>query len=546
MDGRILINNKRITTPETRSSINPATLEPVGDFFIADSRLCAQAIESAEAAFPGWRKTSHSEKAKIFLRAKEIMVGRQEEIASLITAEKGSPLVESLSAEVFSALEILDYYIHAKTRLQSHKIPHHVALFKHKKSSFHFQPLGPTLIISPWNFPFIIPICDILSTVSAGNTAVLRPSSTTPLQALLIGEIFSEAGLPPGVLNVINSSTTQAEEMIQNPKIQTVMFTGSVPIGKRIMELASRNLTNITLELGGKDPMIVCRDADLERAARGAVWLAFMNCGQSCGSVERVYVDESIHETFVEKVVDLAGLISVGNPIEDNIDMGPMTTEGQLSVVEDHIEEAVSKGAKILLGGQRIKNLPGYFIQPAVLSHCDHTMKIMTEETFGPVLPIMPFSSLDQAVELANDSPYGLTASVWTRNRAEAQRLAEEIEAGTVTINDHMYSFTEPKAIWGGIKQTGIGRNHGPYGQLFLINIKYISLDFLGNKGPFWWFPYKPELGRLLSKAILFFHHRKISGRIKALFSLFPHMKTVLGSLPLTNFIKSMPRIFRK
>lgn len=545
MDGRILIGGERISTEETRQSINPATLEPIGAYFLAGSDLCARAIHAAREAFPDWKELPFHEKGIPLRRVRDIIVRRQEEIAALITAEKGSPLVES-SVEVFGSLEVLDYYIQTKTRLQSHRIPHHVALFKHKKSSFHFQPLGPTLIISPWNFPFLIPMCDILGAITAGNTAVLRPSSTTPLLALLIGEIFTEAGLPPGTLNVVNSSTAQAEEMIIHPDIQTVMFTGSVPVGKRIMELASRNLTNITLELGGKDPMIVCRDADLDRAARGAVWLAFMNCGQSCGSVERVYVDEQVKDEFIEKVTALAREIKVGDPREDGIDMGPMTTEGQLRVVEDHISDAVAKGAELLMGGQRIRELPGHFLQPAVLSGCDHSMKIMTIETFGPVLPVMAFSSLDQAVGLANDSLYGLTASVWTRNRSTAARLADRLETGSVTINDHMYSFTEPRAIWGGIKQTGIGRNHGPYGQLFLVNIKYISHDFLRNGGPFWWFPYKPELKRLLQNAILFFHHRRISGRIKAFVALLPQLKIILPAVPLGNFIKSLPRIFRK
>lgn len=546
MYGRILIGGEWISTGEVRSSINPATLEPIGDYALAGSDLCAQAIQAAKEAFPVWREIPFHNKGMILRRVRDIIVRRQEEIAALITAEKGSPLVESLSVEVFSSLEALDYYIQTKTRLQSHRIPHHVALFKHKKSSFHFQPLGPTLIISPWNFPFLIPVCDILSAITAGNTAVLRPSTTTPLLALLIGEIFTEAGLPPGTLNVVNSSTAQAEEMIIHPDVQTVMFTGSVPIGKRIMELASRNLTNITLELGGKDPMIVCRDADLDRAARGAVWLAFMNCGQSCGSVERVYVDEQVQDDFIEKVAALARRIKVGDPKEDGIDMGPMATESQLGVVEDHISDAVEKGAELLLGGQRIRELPGYFIQPSVLRGCDHSMKIMTIETFGPVLPVMAFSSLDQAVALANDSPYGLTASIWTRNRSTAARMAERIETGSVTINDHMYSFTEPRAIWGGIKQTGIGRNHGPYGQLFLVNIKYVSQDFLKNGGPFWWFPYKPELKRLLENAIKFFHHNRMTCRIKAFFKLLPQLKIILPAVPLTSFIKSLPRIFRK
>lgn len=546
MDGRLLINNQRIVSGRTRLSLNPATLESLGDFYLADGELCRQSIEAAKEAFPLWRQTSFREKAELLNRVRDILVREKDRAASLITAEKGSPLAESFAVELLSSLETLDYYIRSKTRLQSHRIPHHVSLFKHKKSKFHFQPLGPTLIISPWNFPFMIPMVDTLSAITAGNTVVLRPSTTTPLLALFLGEVFVEAGFPPGVVNVVNCPAAQAEEMILNPDIQTIMFTGSVPTGKRIMELASRNLTNLTLELGGKDPMIVCRDADVDRAARGAAWLAFMNSGQSCGSVERVYVDERIKEAFTEKVAALTKQIRVGLPHENGVDMGPMTTEGQLQVVEEHISDAVEKGARLLTGGDRVSDLPGYFIRPAVLSGCDHTMKIMMEETFGPTLPIMGFSDVDQAVSLANDSPFGLTASVWTRSKPTAALLADRIEAGTVTVNDHMYSFSEPKAIWGGIKQTGIGRNHGPYGQLFQVNIKYVSQDFLRNKGPFWWFPYMPDLKKLFSTAVLSFHHKKLSSRLRALISLFPHLKTIFKSHPPSNFLKSLPRILRR
>ncbi len=547
MDKRLLINNHKIETPETIESINPATLEPVGEVCLASSEECRGAVEAAKSAFPGWRDISIKEKKNIFRQAKKILLHRSEDVARLITEEKGSPLPESLSGEVMGILEALDYYIQTLgNSLRPIKMKHHMSFFYHKRGSFHFQPLGVTLVISPWNFPFYLPACDVLSALTAGNTVVFRPSTSTPLTGLLIGEIFVEAGLPPGVMNVVNCQTSLAEELILNPKVQTIMFTGSVPTGKRIMELASRNMSNIVLELGGKDPMIVLKDADLERASRGAVWGAFMNCGQSCASVERLYVDQEVAEEFCQKVVDFTKKIKVGNPLDPGVDMGPLANPSQLKTVEEHIQEAREKGAQILWGGEKIKDLPGYFLQPTVLSDVDHSMKIMREETFGPTLPIMTFSDPEEAVSLANDSIYGLTASVWTKNKKTASWLGDRIETGTVTVNDHMSSAIEPAALWGGIKQTGIGRSHGIFGLQDLTNIKFVSLDFSRKKNLMWWYPYSVSWQKLLEKALVLFYHDRLKEKAKAVFGLLAHFLRIKEGSPLLNYIKSLPRFLRK
>ena len=546
-DGRLIISGKRQATSETIISKSPATLEPIGEASLAAQAQCAEAISAAAGAFPAWRGLPLADKKKIFHSARRILLDRKSEAARLISLEKGSPITESMIVEVLGSLNALDYYSHhLEKSFRSQRVRPSVPLFAHKKSAFHFQPLGPTLVISPWNFPFLIPLYDVTAAMVAGNTVVLRPSTSTPLIALFLGEIFAEAGLPPGVLNVVPCRAAQAEEMITNPKIQTVMFTGSVPIGKRVMELASRNLTTVVLELGGKDPMVVLRDADIEKAARGAVWTGFMNCGQSCASIERVYVAREIAEKFIARVVDLTRELKVGNPLDPDIDMGPMTTLGQLQTVEDHIRDAREKGAEVLAGGERIQNLPGYFIAPTVLTRVNHTMKVMTEETFGPVLPIMTFSGVDEAIALANDCAYGLTASVWTRDRRSAAALAAKLEAGTVTINDHMYSFTEPRAIWGGIKQTGTARSHGPYGLLHLQNIKFVSSEFLSKKTPLWWFPYaRPKLA-IVEKALILLHDGRFRTKLRALASLLPFLKTVGRAVPISGVLRISARLFRK
>lgn len=547
LDGNLIIDGKRIETSQRKDSLNPATLEVLGKYSLASTKDCHAAIQAAKQAFLEWKSTPIPVKQKIFREAKKILLKKSEDAAHLITREKGSPLPESFASEVFAGLEALDYYArNLEDLLRPRAVKHSVSLFLNKKSSFRLEGLGPTLIISPWNFPFIIALYDVLSALSSGNTVILRPSSSTPFIGLMAGEILSAAGLPPGVLNVVNCKILQAEEMIAHPDIKTVMFTGSVSTGKRIMELASRNLTNLALELGGKDPMVVCADADIERAARGATWAAFMNCGQSCGSVERVYVDQKIAEEFTRRVVDLTRKIKVGDPIDPGVEMGPMVTFSQLKTVKDHIQEARDLGARILIGGKNETALPGYFLNPTVLTDVDHTMKIMKEETFGPVLPIMTFADPTEAVSMANDSHLGLTSSIWTKSKKTATWMTERLEAGSITVNDHMFSFIEPAAIWGGIKQTGMGRSHGPFGLQELVNIKFVSFDFLGRKKQIWWFPYDKGLMPLLKKSAVLYHHSRVREKLKTLVSLVPFLKRIAEGSSLANFIKSSPRYLRK
>ena len=546
LDGRFFIANERLASQEKIRVENPATLEQLGEAFLASSEDCGRAVEAAKQAFPLWRSISAEEKQKIFLKAKAILVRRASEIARLITMEKGTPLFESLAVEVLTIMENLNYYGRSQKRSKtSRKVRAYIPFFAHKKNRYLFQALGPALVISPWNFPFMIPFMDVISELFVGNTVVLRPSTSTPFSALAIGEVMAEAGLPAGVLNIVPCRVPLAEEMIVNPKIQSISFTGSVGVGKRIMELASRNLTNVVLELGGKDPTIVLADADLELAARGTVWAALMNSGQSCASVERVYVAEEVADRFVGRVLEITRSLRVGNPLEGGVDLGPMENLAQLKVVEEHLQDAVDKGAKVLCGGRRLDNLPGYFFEPTILTNVNHKMKIMTEETFGPVLPIMTFRNLEEAMALANDSHYGLTASVWTRDKKAGAWIAERLETGGVTINDHMMTFNEPRAIWGGIKQTGMGRTHGPYGLLEIANIKFVSADFSGKKDRIWWYPYPASKQLVMEKAVALMHQRRFGAKLKALFSILPSLRLVRAATPFKSLLKITSRLFR-
>jgi succinate-semialdehyde dehydrogenase/glutarate-semialdehyde dehydrogenase len=341
---------------------------------------------------------------------------------------------------------------------------------------------------------------------------VLKPASSTTLVGLRLGELCVKAGLPPGVVNVVATDDAVAQSLVEDPGVAKIVFTGSVATGRKIMGAAARNLTPVVLELGGKDPAVVCRDADLGRAARGIVWGAFVNSGQTCASVERVYVEKEVAEAFVARVVEETRKLRVGDPSRAGTDLGPLSLERQRAIVRDHVEDARSRGATVLTGGAA-PEAPGYFYPPTVLTGVDPSMKVMREETFGPVLPIMAVDGLDEAIRLANDSPYGLTASGWTRDPATARRLERELSAGVVTINDCVASFGEPTAPWGGMRQSGIGRTHGRAGLLEMVQAKYVSAEAGGRTAP-WWFPYDGEYARMMMVVNRALHGRSLGTRL--------------------------------
>jgi acyl-CoA reductase-like NAD-dependent aldehyde dehydrogenase len=499
----------------TRAALQPATGRPFAQVSLLDLAQAREAIATARSAFPAWSRLTFAERGRHLLRLRAAVLEDAEEVARLIAEEQGKPEAEAHAVEIFPALEALKHLaLHAEDVLRDDPVECEVLLLAHKECRLVYAPLGVVLVITPWNYPFSIALTGVAAALAAGNTVVLKPAPSTSLVGLRIGEMARKVGLPAGVLNVVTTEDGVAAALVEDPRVAKIVFTGSVATGKKVMAAAATNLTPVLLELGGKDPAVVCRDADLDRAAQGIVWGAFLNSGQTCASVERVYVERPVADAFVAKVVAETRKLRQGDPREAEVDVGPLTMERQRKVVEEHVEDAKARGARVLTGGEKPAG-EGFFYPPTVLTNVDHTMKIMREETFGPVLPIMVVDSVDEAIRLANDSDYGLTASGWTRDPRIARRLQSELQAGVVTINDHTSSYGEPTAPWGGIKASGIGRTHGLAGLREMVQVKYVS-DDRSRRTALWWFPYGADFRALMTAANRALHASSPFARLKS------------------------------
>ena len=478
-------------------SRDPATNEELGRTPVASAVEVREAVARARRAQTAWGKTSFQERRRVVMRARALVLEELEEIALLISRETGKPVMEAISMELVPTLDLMQFFARRAHRLLR---PERIGIGQYglmgRSSSVRYKPLGVVGIISPWNFPWAIPLGEVVMALMAGNAVVLKPSELTLLTGIRIGEVFKRAGLPEGVLNVVAGDGTTGAALAESG-VDKIMFTGSVATGKRVAETAASRLTPVVLELGGKDPMIVLEDADVETAARAATWGAFANSGQACASVERCYVHTKIAERFTERVVELARSLKQDIGTREGADLGSMSSERQLETVEAHVKDAVERGARILTGGQRAEKFAGSFYEPTVLTDVDHTMRVMREETFGPVLPVMTFESEDEAVRLANDSVFGLTASVWSKNFRRGRRLAERIEAGTVMVNEVLYTHGIAQTPWGGVKESGLGRTHGRAGLLELVQPQHVHVNRFGILRDLWWFNYTPRAARL-------------------------------------------------
>ena len=469
-------------------SINPATLEELGRFPVASAAEVNAAVTRARAASREWAALSYRNRARYILKLRRALYDRQNEIINIVSDETGKPPFEALTTEVFPSADLMSYYATKSEKiLRDERFT--LAVFRNKRSMIVSEPLGVVAVISPWNFPFAIPTGEVVMALMAGNTVVLKPSEFTPMVADAMRRLFAAAGFPEGVFQIVQGDGSTGAALVDSA-IDKIFFTGSVRTGRRIAEAAAKRLLPVVLELGGKDPMIVCHDAPFERTVRGAVWGAFANCGQVCASVERLYVVEPLAEKFISAVVDEVKRLRVGPPSGCETDIGPLINENQLNIVSDHVADAVAKGARVVAGGRRREDLGGYFFEPTVLTGVNNTMKVMTEETFGPVLPIMVVKDEEEAIREANDTRYGLLASVWTSDNERGRRIARRIEAGTVIINDALYTHGAAETPWFGVKESGTGVTHGRAGLFEFVRMKHVNWDLLPMKSNWWWFPY--------------------------------------------------------
>lgn len=466
---------------------NPATLELVKELPVTSPAEVAAAVARARQAQANWRHTSFSERARLLYRLRDLLLDDGDKLADILTSETGRPRAEVYGNELFYLCNAIGAWAkNSEGYLRQRKISPSFPLVKAKKVYATYAPRGVIGIISPWNFPLTLTLGEALPALMAGNAVVIKPSELTPLSALFGADLVDKAGFPKDLLQIVVGYGDTGEALVDHADM--IAFTGSVETGKRVMHRAADRLIPVSLELGGKDPMIVLKEADLDRAAGACVWGSLMNSGQACTSIERVYVEAPVYAAFVEKVVRRVKAIRQGQSA-DEVDIGCMTSEAQFNKVATQVDEARAKGAKALAGGRRNPSLPGYYYEPTVLVDVDHSMSVMSEETFGPVIPIMRVNNPEEAIGLANDSRYGLGASIFSRDKSAAAKLAEKIESGAVNINDTLVNFIVVEAPMGGRKDSGFGNRHGAEGIRRYCQQKTIVVDRFGLKEEFPWYP---------------------------------------------------------
>ncbi len=462
---------------KTFSILNPATGEKVGEYPHMGPEEVERAVQEARKAFSSWSQTPFSLRRKILLKAASHLAENARYYANIIASETGKTRLDAILAEVFPTCDLLHYYgKHAERFLKPVKASG-VKVLPGRKAYYTFEPRGVVGIISPWNYPFSLAAGPVVSALASGNTVVFKPSSQTTASGRIMKEIFTKAGLPDEVLQVITGSgSVTGKALIENRDLDMLFFTGSTGVGLEVNQAAAKNLIPAVMELGGKDSMIITRNADLERAAHAAVWGSFFNSGQTCIGVEFCFVERSVYEPFLEKVTEITKKIEHGTM---DGQMGSMTMKSQLMIVEEQIKDATAKGAKVLVGGERGKNPNGLFFAPTVITGIHPDMKIWQEETFGPILPVIPFDTQEEAIEMANSTPFGLSGSVFSENVEEARWYATRMVTGSVNINDCLVTFAFPSLPFGGAKESGVGYYHSELGIRNFCRIKSIT-EFSG------------------------------------------------------------------
>ena len=499
------------------SSINPATGEIIGKTPENTIEELNHAVAQAKAAQREWAKFSFRNRARYLITIRDYIVENADKISDIISKDTGKTKMDALSTEVLSVSMAITYYAkNAKKILKRKRLGGGSILTVNKRSYVDRAPVGVVGVISPWNYPFSIPFHEIAMALIAGNSVVLKVASQSLEVGKMIKECVDAGNLPKDVFHLIHLPGKIAGDAFLNSGINKLFFTGSVPVGKYLMEKAAKHLIPLSLELGGNDAMIVCRDANITRAANGAIWAGLSNAGQSCAGVERIYVESEVYEEFLLTLKTKVSELKQGVDIDSNVDIGSMTTEQQWEKVQLLLKDAIKRGATAYPEIRKTeKKGKGLFCQPVILENITDDMMVVNEEIFGPILAVKKVGSIEEAITHANASKLGLTASVWTKSRRKGHEIASQLEVGSVMINDHLMSHGLAETPWGGWKESGIGRTHGYIGLEEMTQPRCVVDDIL----PFvqknmWWYPHNKKVYEGLRGALEFLYSKKIGKRM--------------------------------
>ncbi|MEJ9150615.1 NAD-dependent succinate-semialdehyde dehydrogenase [Bacillus smithii] len=453
--------------------INPANGEVIAAVPNGGKEEAKKAVDAAYNAFLSWSKKTAGERSALLYKWHRLIDEHKEEIGEIMTREQGKPLKEAIG-EVDYANSFISWYAEEGKRIYGETIP---ASHENKRILVLKQPVGVVAAITPWNFPAAMITRKVAPALAAGCTVVVKPAEQTPLTAFKLAELAEKAGIPKGVLNIITGNPQEiGETWLADERVRKITFTGSTEVGKILMRGAADTVKKVSLELGGQAPFIVLDDANIEKAVAGAIASKFRNAGQTCVCANRIYVHEKIVESFTQKMAEAVQQLKMGNGLDQGVEIGPLIDENAVKKVERHIEDAVEKGGKVVIGGKKADQYKGFFFEPTVITNVTDEMLCMNEETFGPLAPITTFQNIEEVIQRANDTPYGLAAYVFTENISKAIQITEQLEYGIVGLNDGLPSVAQ--APFGGFKQSGLGREGGHHGMEEFLETKFVSIAF--------------------------------------------------------------------